>query len=150
MTLVHVVLGSLVIVLFAAAGVLGTWRWYRVEQSVLFWRLLRPAQVLVVVEAALGGVLLLAGRRPDGNLHYVYGLLPIAVSFVAEQLRIAAAETVLEARGIPDAKAVGELPEREQRSVVVAILRRELGVMALASLIIAGLVLRAALGHGGV
>lgn len=150
MNLVHVVLGGVSIALFTVAALIGGWRWYRVEPSPLFWRLLRPAQALIVVEAALGGVLLLMGRRPGGNLHYVYGLLPIAVSFVAEQLRVAAAETVLDARGIADAQAVGELPEREQRSVVVAILRRELGVMALAALIVSGLLLRAALGHGGV
>jgi hypothetical protein len=150
MTLVHVVLGGVSITLFIVVALLGGWRWYRVEASPLFWRLLRPAQVLIVAQAALGGVLLLMGRRPDGNLHYVYGLLPIAVSFVAEQLRIASAESVLDARGIADAQAVGALSEREQRSVIVAILRRELGVMALAALIISGLLLRAALGHGGV
>jgi hypothetical protein len=38
---------------------------------------------------------------------------------------------------------VGRLDERGQRSVVTAILRRELGVMALAALVIAGLLVRA-------
>ena len=60
------------------------------------------------------------------------------MSFVAEQLRIAAAETVLAARGHESARAVGRLPEAEQRSVVLAIVRRELGVMALAALVILG------------
>ena len=84
------------------------------------------------------------GRRPDDDLFYVYALLPVAVSFVAEQLRIAAADTVLAARGLPDAQAVGRLDEAGQRSVVTAILRRELGVMAVAALVIAGLLVRAA------
>jgi hypothetical protein len=140
----HLVLGVLLTALFAAAGTLGAWRWWRVETSPWFWRLLRAAQATLVVEVALGGVLLAAGESAD-ELHYVYGLLPVAVSFVAEQLRVAAAETVLSARGLPDAQAVGRLPEPEQRSVVVAIVRRELGVMALAALFITGLAVRAEL-----
>jgi hypothetical protein len=134
-----------VTVLFSAAGLLGAWRWWRGEPSAWFWRLLRSAQALLVVEAALGGVLLLMHRRPDDGLHYLYGLLPLAVSFVAEQLRLAAADTVLEARGLESAQAVGELPSAEQRSVVAAILRRELGVLAAGALVAAGLCVRAAL-----
>jgi hypothetical protein len=144
MTAAHAVLGGAATALFAAAAGLGGWRWWRVEPSALFWPLLRAAQALLVADAVLGGALLLAGRHPDDGLHYVYGLLPLAVSFFAEQLRIASAEAVLEARGLPSAQAVGELPEDRQRSVVVAILRRELGVMTLAALVAAGLCLRAA------
>jgi hypothetical protein len=140
----HLVLGILLTALFAAAGALGAWRWYRVEPSPWFWRLLRAAQAVLVVEVALGGVLLAIGERAD-ELHYVYGLLPVAISFVAEQLRVAAAETVLSARELPDAQAVGRLPESEQRSVVTAIVRRELGVMVLAALFITGLAVRAEL-----
>jgi hypothetical protein len=39
---------------------------------------------------------------------------------------------------------VGALPEDEQRSVVIAILRREIGVMALSALVVVGLLARAA------
>lgn len=136
--------------LFLAAAALGAWCWYRVSSSDWFWRLLRAAQVVMVGEVALGGLLLALGRRPESDLHYVYGLLPLAVSFVAEQLRISAAETVLQARGLASAQAVGELPEAEQRSVVLAIVRREIGVMALAAAVIVGLALRAEFGMGGV
>ena len=59
--------------------------------------------------------------------------------------RIVSAEQVLENREIPDAQAVGALPEAEQRSVVLAIMRRELGVMAAAALVVALLALRALL-----
>jgi hypothetical protein len=52
---------------------------------------------------------------------------------------------VLEHRGLPDAQAVGALPEPEQRSVVLAIVRREVGVIALAAGVVALLSLRAAL-----
>jgi hypothetical protein len=136
--------GAVVAALFVLAGGLGAWRWYRVETSRAFWVLLRVAQAALLGYVALVGVLLATGRRPDDDLFYVYALLPVAVSFVAEQLRIAAADTVLAARGLPDAQAVGQLDEAGQRSVVTAILRRELGVMAVAALVIAGLLVRAA------
>jgi len=135
---------ALVAALFALAGALGAWRFYRVETSPAFWVLLRGAQAALVGWLALVGILLLTGRRPDDDLFYVYAALPLAVSFVAEQLRIAAADSVLTARGLEDAQAVGRLDEDAQRSVVTAILRRELGVMAIAALVIAGLLIRAA------
>ncbi|MDQ6751092.1 MAG: hypothetical protein M3Z33_10110 [Actinomycetota bacterium] len=149
MSALHVVLGVAMTVLFLAAGVLGGWRWYRVSSSEWFWRLLRAAQAAMVAETAIGGLLLAFGRHPGSDLHYVYGLLPIAISFAAEQLRISAAETVLESRGLESARAVGELPDADQRSVVLAIVRREIGVMALAALVIVGLALRAEFGMGG-
>jgi hypothetical protein len=136
--------GAVVAALFVLAGGLGAWRWYRVETSRAFWVLLRVAQAALLGYVVLVGVLLATGRRPDDDLFYVYALLPVAVSFVAEQLRIAAADTVLAARGLPDAQAVGRLDEAGQRSVVTAILRRELGVMAVAALVIAGMLVRAA------
>ncbi len=145
MTAVHAAVGGGMALLFAAAAALGAWRWWRVEPSDWFWRLLRSAQVVMVLEAALGGVLLLTGERSD-DLHYVYGLLPLAVSFVAEQLRIASAETVLAARGLESAQDMRPLGDAEQRSIVLAIVRRELGVMALAALVILGLALRAEFG----
>ena len=138
------VAGAVVAALFALAGGLGAWRWYRVETSRAFWVLLRVAQAALAGYVVLVGVLVATGRRPDDDLFYVYALLPVGVSFVAEQLRIAAADTVLAARGLPDAQAVGRLDEAGQRSVVTAILRRELGVMAVAALVIAGLLVRAA------
>lgn len=135
--------------LFTLTGLLGAWQWWRVRASRWFWWLLRTAQAALGVQVVLGGILLAAGHEPPDDLHLVYGLLPVAVSFVAEQLRIAAAQTVLDARGLPDAQAVGGLPESEQRSLVVAILRRELGVMTLAALFIAGMAIRAGFMSGG-
>jgi hypothetical protein len=143
MTAVHAAVGGLMCALFAAAAALGGWRWWRVEPSEAFWRLLRAAQVIMLLEAGLGGVLLLLGKQPSDDLHYVYGLLPIAVSFVAEQLRITSAETVLAARGLESAQDMHGLDGVEQRSIVVAIVRREIGVMALAALVILALALRA-------
>jgi hypothetical protein len=51
---------------------------------------------------------------------------------------------VLDTRGLGSAAAVGRLAEHEQRSVVTAILRRELGVMTLSAIVIVGLLARAA------
>ena len=143
MTGIHIVLGVLVVVTSAAAGLWGAWRWYRVEPSALFWRLLRVSQACVLVAALHGGLLVLLGREAP-SLHLLYGLLPIGVSFIGEQLRILSAETVLDARGLEDAQAVGRLPDAEQRSVVLAIVRREMGVMTAVALVTVALALRAA------
>ena len=147
MKLVHLVVGVLSIVLMGGAGLWGAWCWYRVRQSVWFWRMLRAGQAAVVVEAALGGVLVLMGRK-ESSLHLIYGLMPLGISFVAEQLRIASAQMVLDSRGFESNADVGKLPESEQREVVVSVLQRELGVMVLAALVILVLLIRAA-GTGG-
>jgi hypothetical protein len=142
--LVHIVVGVGCLVLVGAAGLWGAWCWYRVRQSPLFWRLLRAGQVAIVLEAVLGGVLLLLGKK-ESSLHAIYGLLPLLVSFIAEQLRIASAQTVLDHRGLQSAAAVGELPDAEQRVVVLAIVQREMGVMVLAALVMFVLIGRAAM-----
>ena len=144
MTVLHAILGFATLALTVAAAAWGSWRWWRVEPSALFWRLLRAAQAALVVEAATGGVLLVLGERPGRELHYVYGLVPLGVSFLAEQLRIGSAEAVLEARGLEGSEAVRALPADQQRSVVRQIVRREMGVMALAAIVMVGLEARAA------
>jgi hypothetical protein len=128
----------------AAAGLLGAWRWWRVEPSRAFWVLCRAGQVAAVVQAAVAGVLAATGFDPDDGLYWLYALLPLAVSFVAEQLRVTAAQAVLDARDLEDAQAVGTLEEAAQRSVVLAIVRREMGTMTAACLVVAFLALRAA------
>ena len=94
-----------------------------------FWPALRTGQALVAVTALDGAILLLMGDElPD--LHLVYGLVPLGVSFLAEQLRVVAAETVMGQRGLEGRADVEALPPDRQRSLVEAILRREMGVMA--------------------
>ena len=144
MTAFHVVLGIAVVAVNLAAGALGAYRWRQAQPSRAFWPLLRAGQVLVMVEAADGAVLVALGRELP-ELHLIYGLVPLGVSFLAEQLRLAAADTVLEQRGLEGSAAVGELPEAEQRAVVLAIVRREMGVMAVSALVVTLLALRA--GH---
>jgi hypothetical protein len=128
----------------AIPGLLGAWRWYREQPSRAFWATLRVGQAGAIVFALTVGVLAATGRYSSERLFYLYALLPLAVAFVAEQLRIAAAQTILDQRGLASAREVGELPAAEQRAVVAAIVRRELGVMALSALVVVVLALRAA------
>lgn len=141
---VHVAFAVVATALSAAAALLGIWCWWRSTPSVAFWRLMRVAQVSLVVQAATGFVFAATTSHKSDNLHLIYGLLPIGVSFIGEQLRIASAQTVLDAGGFASAQAVGELPEEEQRAVALTIIRREIGVMTLAAIIIVVLLLRAA------
>lgn len=139
----HIVLGSLAIAANAIAVLLGARAWRRALQSAWFWRVLRAGQALVIVEAALGGILLAIGKKP-GHLHVLYGLLPLLIAFLAEQFRAASAQMVLDQYGHEDARAVAELPAAEQQGLVSAIIQRELAVMTLAALVIVVLLLRAA------
>ncbi len=126
------------------AGAYGALRWYRVEESRAFWVALRAGQVAALALGLGAGVLWLAGRRAGDDLFYLYALLPLAIGFVAEQLRVVSAEQILAARGLGSAQEVGELDEALQRSIVVAILRREMGVMAAAAIVVSFMALRAA------
>jgi hypothetical protein len=128
----------------AVPAALGAWRWYRGESSRGFWIALRVAQVGALVYALAAGVLAVAGHSSSERLFYLYALLPLAVAFVAEQLRIASAQTILDQRGLDDAQAVGALPEAEQHAIVAAIVRREMGVMTLSALVVIFLAWRAA------
>jgi hypothetical protein len=140
-----VVVAALVVAgLNAVSGLLGGWSWYREQPSRAFWILLRIGQISALLFAAGAGALAAAGRNSSDGLFYLYALLPLAVGFVAEQLRIASAQTILDQRGLADAQAVGELPEPHQQRLVTAIVRREIGVMALSALVVVFLALRAA------
>ena len=140
-----VVAGALVLaVLNALPGLLGAWRSYRGEASRAFWLLLRVGQGSAVTYALAVGVLAVAGSYSSERLFYLYALLPLAVAFVAEQLRVISAQTILDRRELADAQAVGELGEADQRAVVAEIVRRELGVMAISALVVVFLALRAA------
>jgi hypothetical protein len=109
-----------------------------------FWVALRIGQGSALLLAVGIGGLAAAGHYSSEHLFYLYALLPLAVAFVAEQLRVASAQTLLDQRGLESSAAVGELPEEEQRELVAAIVRRELGVMATSALVVVFLALRAA------
>jgi hypothetical protein len=143
MTDVAHILALLVAFSNAAAGLVSVTLWWRVEPRPYAWVLIRVGQATAIAQAAGAGVFAAAGLQPSDDLYWLYALLPVAVGFVAEQLRLASAQIVLDTRDLDDAQAVGELPADQQRSVVLQIVRRELGVMAAAALVIAFLALRA-------
>ena len=80
-----------------------------------FWLGLARAQALALAYAVLVGVLVLENDHPASNLYYLYALLPIAIGFVAEQLRLVAADQVLSGRDLDDAKQVALLPPASSR-----------------------------------
>lgn len=139
MTTLHAVMGAALVVVNLGAGALGLWRWRRAELSRAFWPLLRAGQALVVLVAIDGGVLLLLGETLP-RLHLIYGLVPLGVSFIAEQLRLTSAQAVLDARGAASAR---ELAPADADAAVLDILLREMGVMAASALVVAALGLRA-------
>ena len=142
MTAVHAGIGIAMVAVNLAAALAGAWQWWRAGHGTLFWRLLRAGQALTVLTAADGLILVIAGEdMPD--LHLVYGLTPIGVSFLAEQLRLASADTVLQSRDLGDAQGMRGLPEAEQHAIVHQIVRRELGVMAVSAFVVAVLGTRA-------
>jgi heme A synthase len=134
----HIAVGVTLIALNAAAGIVGGVAWYRDRPSIPFWYLLRAAQVSVFIQALLGGLLVVTNHEPKEGLHYLYGILPLFVSFIAEGARADAAR-----------REVGEtdyenLPEADQESLAFAIVRREMGIMAVSCGVIFFLALRAA------
>jgi heme A synthase len=134
----HIAVGVLLIALNLAAGLVGGIAWYRDRPSIPFWYLLRAAQVAVFLQALLGGLLVVTDHEPEEGLHYLYGILPLVVSFIAEGARLDAAQ-----------REVGDLdPESlttdEQESLALAIVRREMGIMAVSCGVIFFLGLRAA------
>lgn len=134
----HIAVGVTLIALNAAAGIVGGVAWYRDRPSIPFWYLLRAAQVSVFIQALLGGLLIVTNHEPKEGLHYLYGILPIFVSFIAEGARADAAH-----------REVGEidyenLHPADQESLALAIVRREMGIMAVSCGVIFFLALRAA------
>jgi hypothetical protein len=135
------------VVVSSANGVVGLFglaRWYLRAPSREFWFGVRLGQALALAYAVLVGALVLANRPPSSGLFYVYALVPIAVGFVSEQLRIVAADHVLTSRDIEETSEVAALPQAQQQEIVLAILRREMCVMALAAVVVCVLALRAA------
>ncbi|HEU5141937.1 MAG TPA: hypothetical protein VFU04_02150 [Solirubrobacterales bacterium] len=135
---VHLVVGVALIVLNLAAFAVGGIAWLRSHASVPFWYLLRAAQVAVFVQALLGGLLMFTGHEATSDIHYLYGVLPLLVSFLAEGARTGAAEREL---GDLDFES---LPGADQESLAMGIVRREMGIMAVSCGVILFLGLRAA------
>lgn len=138
MVAVHVITGIAVLVTTLLAGAWGGVAWLKSIPSTGFWYALRIAQIVIVIQVSIGVLLLMTGRvAPD--IHYLYGGLCLLVSLLSEMVRSGAARQEL---GEIDFSTIE--PERQQ-AIGLAILRREMGVMAVGSLVIFGLALRAAL-----
>ena len=106
---VHLVIGVLALALTGAAGpargVVLVPR--RAEPSVLDSATCGPG--LIVLDVALGGILLLLGKKVSG-LHIFYGVLPLLVSFLREQLRMSPPQMVLASHELESALEVGNFP----------------------------------------
>lgn len=138
MPTVHLVVGCAVILLNLVAGTVGGVAWFRSRSSIPFWYLLRAAQVAVFLQVMLGGLLVFTDHEASDELHYLYGILPLVVSFLAEGARTGAAQREL---GETDFES---LDADTQQSLALAIVRREMGIMAVSCGVIFFLALRAA------
>jgi hypothetical protein len=136
---IHDVVGIVTLVACATAAAWGGVAWIKTIPSTAFWPILRVAQVLVVVNAALVGILLLQGGddAPDG-LHIFYAVFPVVVNALAEGLRVNAAAFELE--GVED---VESLDRREQILLARRIVLREIGIMTIGTLMTVTLLSRA-------
>ena len=142
MVVVHLVVGCSVIALNFAGGTVGGIAWFRDRASIPFWYLLRAAQVSVFIQVALGGLLVFTNHKPAESIHYLYGILPLVVSFIAEGARTGAAQREL---GDTDFES---LDAETQESIALQIVRREMGIMAVSCGVIFFLALRAATTSG--
>ncbi len=139
MTGVHAALGIAVVALNALAAGWGGIAWMRRDPSVWFWYVLRAAQLSVVVQAAIGGVLVAQGHDAPDGLHLFYGISPLVVALVSEGMRVGAAQA--EVAEVEDVEA---LDRREQVLLARRVVMREMGVMTIGTLMILTLSLRAA------
>jgi hypothetical protein len=135
---VHLVVGVAVLVLNLAAGIWGlvALRWR--QASVSFWYVLRAAQASVVLQVLLGALLLIAGREPAEDIHYMYGSAPLLVNMFAEGMRVSAAQ-----REVGDLD-FESLAAGEQRAIALRIVRRELVIMTFACFLVLAFAVRAA------
>ena len=105
--------------------------------------MLRAAQLIGRDRGGVRRRARLTGHKTS-SLHILYGVLPLLVSILAEQLRASTAQMVLDSRGFESNDEVGALPPDEQRGLVLTILQREIGVMALSAAVVVVLLARAA------
>ncbi len=88
MSAVHRILGFFVVGVFAVGWIWGLGaKLARREPGALYWRWVALAQVAAGLQALVGLTLLAMGGRVSGGLggvlHYVYGLLPLLLFFIA-------------------------------------------------------------------
>jgi hypothetical protein len=84
---IHIAVGIALIATNLVAGVWGGVAWLRRRPTVGFWYALRVAQVTVVLQAMIGLILVFLNHEAE-DLHYLYGALPLLISFLAELTRV--------------------------------------------------------------
>jgi len=141
---VHLITGVVMLALNLVAGLWGLAAWATNRASVSFWYVLRAAQASVIVQVLLGALLLVAGREAIDGIHYMYGTAPLLVNLFAEGMRAGAAQ-----RELPEDVEFETLAAGEQRAIALRIVRREMGIMTIACLLIVAFALRAAQVSGG-
>lgn len=132
----YLALGLTAIAVNLVVGAIGGLAWRSNRISIPFWYLLRLAQVVTLVFVLGETWLYFADNRADDDLHYLYVVLPVVASLLAEAMRGASASQEL---GETD---FASLDQKRQQSVAEAIVRRETGVMTVASLVLAFLIWR--------
>ena len=81
------VIGFGVVAIFAIGWLLGLVLWIsKRDAGDWFWRWLVTAQVIAIVQALIGVVLLIVGKRPSDWLHLVYGFGPLIILGIAHAL----------------------------------------------------------------
>jgi hypothetical protein len=138
MTGFHMWLGIGVLATNALAAGWGAVAWLRKEPSLAFWPLLRVAQAFVVVQVAVGLLLLASGRRSGDDLHIVYGISLLVITLVSEGMRVGVAQRELE-----DVDDVHSLERAEQVQIARRVTLGEMGVLTIGLLMIVTLALRA-------
>ena len=83
--ILHQRIANMAMLYFLVLSVWGFWRFIRKKgPDSSYWGALAIAEILVVVQALLGGYLWFAGARPPrGGVHVMYGLLvPAAIPLI--------------------------------------------------------------------
>lgn len=145
------VVGALIVgAVNAVAALFGLVLWFAGRPGPLFWWPARVGQGLAALYAVFCGVYALVAESPADGLVWVYILTPIAVSYFAEQLRLVAAQTVLERHGFESAAALrasitsGDVDgDRFATGIAHEVVLREMAVVAISSFVIAFLAWRA-------
>lgn len=133
-----------------AAALVGLLQWALNRPGRAFWRVARAGQIVAALYAVFAGIYAVAVEPPAEGLAWVYILTPVAVSYFAEQLRIIAAQTVLERHGYQSpaelraaVEAGDEDAARMATGIANEVLLREVGIVAVAAAVIGFLAWRA-------
>lgn len=85
---IHIGLGVVVIAINLIAGIWGLFVWkQKLPANKVYAQVLAASQTVIIGQAVLGLLLLSQNLRAAQQLHYVYGLLPVAMIIFAYSAR---------------------------------------------------------------